>query len=69
MSSAKNIIQSAIQDVMDGNSSSMKDKINTSLYAKVADVLKTKKMEISNDWLSSLTAAADEEEEERNNNQ
>jgi hypothetical protein len=47
----------------------MKDKINTSLYAKVADVLKTKKMEISNDWLSSLTAAADEEEEERKNNQ
>ena len=59
----KDTVRSAIQDVMDGNSSDMKDKINTSLYAKVADALKTKKMEISNDWLNSLTAATEEEEE------
>jgi hypothetical protein len=60
---SKEIIKSAIQDVMDGSSSEVKDKINTSLYAKVADALKTKKMEISNDWLNYLEAAAPEEED------
>ena len=51
---SKETIKSAIQDVMDGNSSEMKDKISSSLYTKVADSLKTKKMEISNDWLNGL---------------
>ena len=58
---SKETIRSAIKDVMDGNSSEMKDKINSSLYAKVADTLKTKKMEISNDWLNGLEAPAPEE--------
>jgi hypothetical protein len=61
----KESIRSAIQDVMDGNSAEMKEKIDAALYAKVADALQTKKMEVSNDWLSSLEVAAEEEEDSR----
>ena len=62
----KENVKSAIQDVKVGNSADAKEKINAALYAKVADALQTKKMEISNDWLNSLTAEADEEETRRN---
>jgi hypothetical protein len=61
---SKETIRSAIQDVMDGNSSEMKDKISSSLYTKVADTLQTKKMEISNDWLSGLGTEEPEPGEE-----
>jgi hypothetical protein len=65
--SGKDTIQSAIKDMMTGDTSAMKEKINSSLFAKVADALKTKKMEISNKWLNDLEAPSsdnnDNEEE------
>jgi len=59
---SKDTVRSAISDIMKGNTSTMKDKINTALFAKVSDALKTKKMEVSNDWLSSIPAPDQEEE-------
>ena len=65
--SEKDTIRSAIKDMMSGDTSTMKDKINSSLFTKVADSLKTKKMEISNKWLNDLEASSsdntDNEEE------
>jgi hypothetical protein len=58
---SKDTIRSAISDIMSGNASTMKDKINTALFAKVSDTLKTKKMEISNDWLSNLSGPSSDE--------
>jgi hypothetical protein len=40
----------------------MTDKINSVLYAKVEDALKTKKMEVSNRWLNDIQPSETEEE-------
>jgi len=66
MSEAKETIQSAITDIMNGDTSTMKEKINASLFTKVADALKTKKMEISNKWLNDLEAASSENNDNNN---
>ena len=64
MSETKDTIHSAIRDIVAGAPADAKDKINTSLFAKVSDALKTKKMEISNIWLNDIQPESSEEEEE-----
>ena len=44
----KDEIKAALHDALEDNPSEMQDKINSILVSKVADALKTKKMEISN---------------------
>ena len=60
----KETIRAAIGDAMDENPNDMADKINDAINAKVADVLKTKKMEVSNDWLNDIKPSPEEEEED-----
>ena len=55
-------IRASIEDAVNENPSEMADKINTVLYAKVADALKTKKMEVSNSWLNSIESSEEQEE-------
>lgn len=59
----KDIIKNALSDAVNENPSDMADKINSVLYAKVEDALKTKKMEISNNWLNDIKPAEESEEE------
>lgn len=63
-SEVKNTIRSALQDIITGSTSDAKDKINSSIFAKVSDALKTKKMEVSNRWLNDIQPESSEEEEE-----
>ena len=58
----KETIRAAIGDAMDENPNDMADKINDAINAKVADVLKTKKMEVSNDWLNDIKPSPEEED-------
>lgn len=62
MSETKDTIRSAIRDIMGGTTASAKEKINSSLFAKVSDALKTKKMEVSNRWLNDVQPSESEEE-------
>jgi len=60
----KDTIKAAIVDAMEENPNEMQDKINAALGAKVADALKTKKMEISNNWLNDIQPEENGEDEE-----
>jgi len=59
----KDTIKAAIVDAIDENPNEMQDKINAALGAKVADSLKTKKMEIANQWLNDIEPEQEEEDE------
>jgi hypothetical protein len=50
-----------LKDALNEKPSEMADKINSVLYAKVEDALKTKKMEVSNKWLNDVKPAEEEE--------
>jgi hypothetical protein len=56
-------IKTAVQAAKEDNPNSFAEKINSSLMAKVADALKTKKIEISNKWLNDIEPPSSEEEE------
>jgi hypothetical protein len=58
----KDTIRDALSDALGENPSDMTDKINSVLYAKVEDALKTKKMEVSNRWLNDIQPSETEEE-------
>ena len=60
----KDQIRAAIEDAMDENPNEMQDKINAVIGAKVADALKTKKMEISNSWLNDIQPEENGEDDE-----
>ena len=62
MSEIKDTIQSAIRDIMSGTTAPAKEKINSSLFTKVSDALKTRKMEVSNRWLNDVQPSETEEE-------
>ena len=47
-------IKTALQAARDEDPSVFAEKINSTLMTKVADILKTKKMEISNKWLNDI---------------
>ena len=55
-------IKTAIQAARNDDPSSFAEKINSKLMTKVADILKTKKMEISNKWLNDIEPETNEEE-------
>ena len=57
-------IKTAVQAAKEENPSSFAEKINSALMAKVADALKTKKMEVSNRWLNDIEPPSSEEEKE-----
>ncbi len=58
----KDTIKSSIEDALDEDPNSFAEKINTVLAAKVQDALKTKKMEVSNNWLNDIEPSEEEEE-------
>ena len=60
----KDQIRAAIEDALDENPNEMQNKINAVIGAKVADVLLTKKMEISNDWLNDIQPEENGEDDE-----
>ena len=55
-------IKTALQAARDEDPSVFAEKINSTLMTKVADILKTKKMEISNKWLNDIEPETNEEE-------
>ena len=55
-------IRASIEDAINEKPAEMADKINTVLYSKVADALKTKKMEVSNSWLNGIESSEEQEE-------
>ena len=55
-------IKTAVQAARDEDPSVFAEKINSTLMSKVADILKTKKMEISNKWLNDIEPETNEEE-------
>ena len=57
----KETIKNAIEDAVDDNPSSFADKINAVLGAKMHDALKTKKMEVSNNWLNDIEPPEEED--------
>lgn len=60
----KDTIKAAIKDTLDENPGDFADKINAAIAAKVHDALKTKKMEVSNNWLNDIEPEPQQEEEE-----
>jgi hypothetical protein len=54
-------IKTAIEAAKEDNPSTFAEKINSALMIKVADALKTKKMEISNKWLNDIEPPQEEE--------
>ena len=58
----KDTILSAIEDTVVDNPNEFSEKINSVLANKVTDALKTKKMEISNNWLNDIEIEPDESE-------
>ena len=60
----KDQIRAAIEDALDENPNEMQNKINAVIGAKVADALKTKKMEISNSWLNDIQPEENGEDDE-----
>ena len=59
----KETIKNAIEDALDENPNDFADKINSALANKVQDALKTKKMEVSNNWLNDIETTSEEEDE------
>ena len=57
-------IKLAVQAAKEDNPTGFAEKINSVLMTKVADALKTKKMEVSNRWLNDVESASSEEENE-----
>ena len=53
-------IKTAVQAARDEDPSVFAEKINSTLMSKVADILKTKKMEISNKWLNDIEPEKEE---------
>ena len=53
-------IKTALQAARDEDPSVFAEKINSTLMTKVADILKTKKMEISNKWLNDIEPEKEE---------
>ena len=58
----KDTIKNAIEDALDEDPNSFSEKINDVLAAKMHDALKTKKMEVSNNWLNDIEPSEEEEE-------
>ena len=58
----KDTIKSSIEDALDEDPNSFAEKINDVLAAKMQDALKTKKMEVSNNWLNDIEPSEEEEE-------
>ena len=58
----KDTIKNAIEDALDEDPNSFSEKINDALAAKMQDALKTKKMEVSNNWLNDIEPSEEEEE-------
>ena len=57
-------IKLAVQAAREDNPTEFAEKINSVLMTKVADALKTKKMEVSNRWLNDIEPPSSEEEKE-----
>ena len=53
-------IKTAVEAARDDDPSSFAEKINSTLMSKVADILKTKKMEVSNKWLNDIEPEKEE---------
>ena len=58
----KDTIKNAIEDALDEDPNSFSEKINDALAAKMHDALKTKKMEVSNNWLNDIEPSEEEDE-------
>jgi len=58
----KDTIKSSIEAALDEDPNSFAEKINDVLAAKMHDALKTKKMEVSNNWLNDIEPSEEEEE-------
>ena len=58
----KDTIKSSIEDAFDEDPNSFAEKINDVLAAKMQDALKTKKMEVSNNWLNDIEPSEEEDE-------
>ena len=58
----KDTIKSSIEDALDEDPNSFAEKINDVLAAKMQDALKTKKMEVSNNWLNDIEPPEEEDE-------
>ena len=58
----KDTIKSSIEDALDEDPNSFAEKINDVLAAKMQDALKTKKMEVSNNWLNDIEPSEEEDE-------
>ena len=58
----KDTIKSAIEDALDEDPNTFSEKISNVLAAKMQDALKTKKMEVSNNWLNDIEPSEEEEE-------
>jgi len=58
----KDTIKSSIEAALDEDPNSFAEKINDVLAAKMQDALKTKKMEVSNNWLNDIEPSEEEEE-------
>ena len=58
----KDTIKNAIEDALDEDPNKFSEKINDVLAAKMQDALKTKKMEVSNNWLNDIEPPEEEDE-------
>ena len=58
----KETIKSSIDAALDGDANSFAEKINDALAVKMQDALKTKKMEVSNNWLNDIEPPEEEDE-------
>jgi hypothetical protein len=54
------IIKDTIKNILSDKAAEAKDGIESVLYSKVDDALKTKKMEISAKWLNDVEAAEEQ---------
>ena len=58
----KDTIKSSIEAALDEDPNKFSEKINDVLAAKMHDALKTKKMEVSKNWLNDIEPSEEEEE-------
>ena len=57
----KEMIRQSIEAALDENPVEFSDNINAVLASKVQDVLATKKMEVSNEWLNDIKPSEEED--------
>ena len=49
-------LKDTIKNILSGQNAKAKEEVNTILYSKIEDHLRTKKMELSANWLNGLEA-------------